>query len=90
LICSPGTVYGGADGGLLKNGLSTFGFIWGDLNAVDELLPIGKGHAPGASLIMSSTRTEMCGLFAATVISGFAGRTRNVGHASSNWVLLTG
>ena len=32
---------------------------------VDKLLPVGKGHVPGASLIMSSTRTELCGLFAA-------------------------
>jgi hypothetical protein len=30
-----------------------------------ELLPFGMGHVPGASLIMSSTRTEMCGIFAA-------------------------
>jgi hypothetical protein len=36
-------------------------------NAVDTLLPVGKGHVPGASLIMSSTRTELCGLFAAVM-----------------------
>jgi ribonuclease HI len=65
LICSPGTTLsGGTDGGLL-NGLGTFGFVWGKSTAVDELLPVGEGHVPGASLIMSSTRTELCGLFAA-------------------------
>jgi ribonuclease HI len=47
------------------NELGTFGFVWGVPNEVDKLLPVGKGHVPGASLIMSSTRTELCGLFAA-------------------------
>jgi ribonuclease HI len=64
LICSPGSFSGGTDGGLL-NELGTFGFVWGNHAAVDELLPVGKGHVPGESLIMSSTRTELCGLFAA-------------------------
>ena len=65
LICSPGAFYGGTDGGLL-NELGTFGFVWGTSRTeVDKLLPVGKGHVPGASLIMSSTRTELCGLFAA-------------------------
>jgi hypothetical protein len=45
--------------------LGTFGFVWGNPRAVDKLLPIGKGHIPGASLIMSSTRMELCGIFAA-------------------------
>jgi hypothetical protein len=64
LICS-GTFFGGTDGGLL-NELGTFGFVWGvTRNEVDTLLPVGKGNVPGASLIMSSTRTELCGLFAA-------------------------
>jgi ribonuclease HI len=49
----------------LLNELGTFGFVWGSPAAVDELLPVGKGHVPGESLIMSSTRTELCGLFAA-------------------------
>ena len=47
------------------NAFGTFGYVWGKPSAVDTLLPIGKGRVPGASLIMSSTRTEMCGLFAA-------------------------
>jgi ribonuclease HI len=64
LIRSPGPFYGGTDGGLL-NELGTYGFVWGNYSAVDKLLPIGKGHVPGASFIMSSTRAEMCGLFAA-------------------------
>jgi hypothetical protein len=63
LICS-GSLYGRTDGGLL-NELGTFGFVWGKPRAVDKLLPIGKGHVPGASLIMSSPRTELCGIFAA-------------------------
>ena len=49
----------------------------GEPSAVDKLLPIGKEyahyyiytigkeHVPGASFIISSTRAEMCGLFAA-------------------------
>jgi ribonuclease HI len=49
----------------LLNGLGTFCFVWGSPAAVDELLPVGKGYVPGESLIMSSTRTELCGLFAA-------------------------
>jgi hypothetical protein len=64
LICSPGSFSGGSDGGLL-NGLCTFGFVRGSPAEVDELLPVGKGHVPGESLIMSSTRTALCGLFAA-------------------------
>jgi hypothetical protein len=55
LICSPGAFSGGTNGWLLKNGLGTFGFLWADPDAVDDLLPIGKGQVPGASLIMSST-----------------------------------
>jgi ribonuclease HI len=64
LIYSTRTLLCGTDGGLL-NGLGTFGYVWRDPNLDDELLPIGMGHVPGASLIMPSTRTEMCGLFAA-------------------------
>jgi hypothetical protein len=64
LIRSPGSFCGGTDGGLL-DGLGTFGFVWGKSSVDDELLPSGKGHVPGASIIMSSTRTELCGLFAA-------------------------
>ncbi len=64
MIKSPRTLSGGTDGGLL-NALGTFGFVWGDYTSGDEPLPIGKGHVPGDSLIMSSTRTELCGVFAA-------------------------
>jgi hypothetical protein len=64
LLRSPGPVYGGTDGGLL-NGLGTFGFVWGNISEANALYPIGKGHVPGAPLIMSSTRTEIAGLFAA-------------------------
>jgi hypothetical protein len=64
LIYSTRTLLCGTDGGLL-NGLGTFVYVWSDSNQDDELLPIDTGHVPGASLIMSSTRTEMCGLFAA-------------------------
>jgi hypothetical protein len=42
LICSPGSFSGGTDGGLL-NELGTFGFVWGNPAAVDELLPVGIG-----------------------------------------------
>jgi hypothetical protein len=54
----------GTDGGLL-NGLGTFGYVWSVPQLDGALLPFGMGHVPGASLIMSSTRTEMCGIFAA-------------------------
>jgi hypothetical protein len=53
----------GTDGGLL-NGLGTFGYVWSDPQLKGELLPFGMG-VPGASLIMSSTRSEMCEIFAA-------------------------
>ena len=64
LIYSSRSLLCGTDGGLL-NGLGTFGYVWGDSTKVDALSPFGKGHVPGASLIMSSTRIELCGLFAA-------------------------
>jgi ribonuclease HI len=64
LIYSSRTFLCGTDGGLL-NGFGTFGYVWSDPNLDDELLPFGRGHVPGASIIMSSTRTEMCGIFAA-------------------------
>jgi ribonuclease HI len=64
LISSPRPFDGGTDGGLL-NEFGTFGYVWGNSFAVDKLLPVGKGHVPGASFIMSSTRAELCGLFAA-------------------------
>jgi hypothetical protein len=54
----------GTDGGLL-NGLGTFGYVRRVPQLAGELLPFGMGHVPGASLIMTSTRTEMCGIFAA-------------------------
>jgi hypothetical protein len=64
LINSKGLFYGGTDGGLL-NELGTFGFVWGKPSGIDKLFSIGKGRVPGAPFIMSSTRAEMCGLFAA-------------------------
>jgi hypothetical protein len=53
LLRFPGPVYGGTGSGLL-NGLGTFGFVWGDISKANALLPIVKGHVPGAPLIMSS------------------------------------
>jgi hypothetical protein len=64
LIHSTRSFVCGTDGGLL-NGLGTFGYVWRDPQLTSELLPFGMVHVPGASLIMSSTRTEMCGIFAA-------------------------
>jgi hypothetical protein len=64
LIYSTRTFLCGTDGGLL-NGLGTFGYVWSDPNLDDDLLPFGMRHVPGASLIMSSTRTEMCRIFTA-------------------------
>jgi ribonuclease HI len=63
------TIYGqrrlaaGTDGGLSK-GYGTFGYIWA--NPEDrEVLTSGCGEVPGQVVSMSSTRTELCGLFAA-------------------------
>jgi hypothetical protein len=64
LIHSTRSFVCGSDGGLL-NRLGTFGYLWSDPQLTGELLPFGMGHVPGASLIMSSTRTEMGGIFAA-------------------------
>ena len=62
-IYSTETLFGGTDGGL-KNSLGTFGFLWG-APALDTLILSGKGRVPGSSFIMSPTRTELCGIFAA-------------------------
>jgi hypothetical protein len=65
LCCAPPVpLYGRTDGGLL-NELGTFGFVWGEISKANALLPIGKGHVPWAPLIMSSTRSEIGGKFAA-------------------------
>jgi ribonuclease HI/exonuclease III len=56
-------LYGGTDGGLL-NGAGTFGFVWAD-HTEWSTLATGKGQVPGHSHGMSSTRAELCGIFAA-------------------------
>lgn len=57
------SLFGGTDGDLL-NGLGTFCFLWGSPE-LDNLILSGKGRVPGSSLIMSSKRKELCGIFAA-------------------------
>ena len=56
-------IVGGTDGGLL-NGDGTFGFVFGD-SKTRETYVEAFGRVPGLQHIMSSTRTELCGLFAA-------------------------
>ena len=53
----------GTDGGLL-NGFGTFGYVWADF-ASSQILCRGKGIVPGQVHEMSSTRAELCGIFAA-------------------------
>ena len=57
------SIYSGSDGGLL-NGIGTFGFVWADYSS-SRILMQGKGQVPGHTHGMSSTRTELCGIFAA-------------------------
>ena len=53
----------GTDGGLL-NRYGTFGYVWA--NPEDrEVLTSSCGEVPGQGVSMSSTRTELCSLFAA-------------------------
>jgi hypothetical protein len=53
----------GWDGGLL-NGLGTFGYVWANYSG-SEIIVMGKGQVPGHTHGMSSTRTELCVIFAA-------------------------
>ena len=55
-------LYCGSDGGLL-NGKGTFGFVWADRSCKQVLLS-GRGQVPGQVYSMSSTRTELCGIYA--------------------------
>ena len=56
-------IVAGTDGGL-QNGDGTFGYVWA-LPDGNTLLAQGNGEVPGHPVSMSSTRTELCGLFAA-------------------------
>ena len=58
-----GTLDVGSDGDLLDL-RGTFGFICGD-TATLEATAMGKGTVPGSTVILSSTRAELCGIFAA-------------------------
>jgi hypothetical protein len=53
----------GTDGGLLNND-GTFGYVWANPDNI-EVLAKGHGNVPGQPVSMSSTRAELCGLFAA-------------------------
>jgi hypothetical protein len=53
----------GTDGGLL-NGEGTFGNLWAHPDDTTALVS-GNGAVPGNPISMSSTRTELCSLFAA-------------------------
>jgi len=53
----------GTDGGLLDK-IGTFGFVFGDPASLDTWAT-GNGYATGANNNMSSTRTELAGVFAA-------------------------
>jgi hypothetical protein len=54
----------GTDGGM-KDDLGTFGFAWASSGANKQQFGQGKGRVPGTYLIMSSTRAELGGVFAA-------------------------
>ena len=56
-------LYGGTDGGLME-GKGNFGFVWAT-DVRSEILVSGKGNVPGHTHGMSSTRAELCGIFAA-------------------------
>jgi ribonuclease HI len=53
----------GSDGRLL-NGKGTFGFVWADRSSMNVLIS-GRGQVPGYVHGMSSTQTELCGIYAA-------------------------
>ena len=61
VLQSSGSLKCGTDGGALA-GEGTFGFVWA---AARQFLADGCGRVPGRPYIMSSTRTELCGLLAA-------------------------
>ena len=63
LIASETQLFCGTDGGLL-NGSGTFGYIWGCSESGTKT-GAGKGTVPGHEIGMSSTRTELCAIFAA-------------------------
>ena len=56
-------IVAGTDGGL-TNGNGTFGFIWANPEDISTLAS-GSGTVQGHPISMSSTRTELCGIFAA-------------------------
>ena len=53
----------GSDGGLL-NDRGTFGYVWAN-RSTQDILASGNGNVPGHNIGMSSTRTELCGVYAA-------------------------
>jgi hypothetical protein len=53
----------GSNGGLLLDH-GTFGYVWANY-ATSHILTQGNGQVPGYSHGMSSTRSELCGIFAA-------------------------
>jgi ribonuclease HI len=64
-IDSDVSLSGGTDGGLL-NGFGTFGFVWTDYPS-SSILVKGKRQVLGLTHGMSSTRAELCGIYAALV-----------------------
>jgi hypothetical protein len=60
---SEGKLDVGSDGGLLDL-RGTFGFVCGNMTTT-EMTGTSKGIVPGSMVIMSSTRAELCGIFAA-------------------------
>jgi hypothetical protein len=49
----------------MKDDLGTFGFAWASSGATKQRFGQGKGRVQGTYLIMSSTRAELGGVFAA-------------------------
>ena len=64
-VNSANPLHCGSDGGLL-NGIGTFGFVWANSSS-QEVIASGKGYVPGHTIGMSSTRAELCGIFAALI-----------------------
>jgi len=63
LILSSSPIDCGTDGGLLEL-QGTFGFAWADKKE-QKIITEAMGRVCGSSSVMSSTRTELCGIFAA-------------------------
>ena len=61
-ILASETIDAGADGGL-SHGEGTFGFVFGD-GLARSILAEGNGAVPGGASPTSSTRSELCGIFA--------------------------